>query len=130
MKLDKEKVFQKIRNICSENKHDCSDCPFSEDTGYDEDGNPDCECMFELDVVPTGYGSLANKIMKVEEHFQFYMQDVKKISQAIFNHYGIQASFEEVYDLWADISESYCAGWLIVPDNEKEIIDAIKSNIL
>ena len=73
---------------------------------------------------------LIYEINTIEKKYKEYISDIKKINQALFNYYGIVGSFEEIYDLWEEVSNRYCAQWLIVPDNEKEIIDAIKSNIL
>lgn len=54
--------------------------------------------------------------------------DCRRIQECLYNH-GYMSDLQDCYDLWEDVSEDYCAGWLFLPDNEEELWRYIESKV-
>lgn len=53
-----------------------------------------------------------------------YLDDCQRI-QKILLAKGYEVSLHECEDMWESHSESYCAGWLILPDDDNEILESL-----
>lgn len=56
---------------------------------------------------------------------EFYLDDCKRI-QRVLNEQGLDVSLEEAHYLWAQFSDSYCAGWLSIGEDDGYIWYGIK----
>lgn len=50
-----------------------------------------------------------------------YSQDVKRI-QKVMHDAGFPMTRQEAYSRWNEHSSSWCAGWLILPDDDEDIV--------
>ena len=53
-----------------------------------------------------------------------YLDDCKRIQKLLFGR-GYEISLHECEDMWESYSERSCAGWLFLPENDEEIIEAL-----
>lgn len=57
-----------------------------------------------------------------------YPEDVERIGRILFFE-GYWSTPEECQQLWEMYSESVCAGWLILPDDDAKVFDAVRPYI-
>jgi len=57
-----------------------------------------------------------------------FADDCNKIQQALMEH-GYYATIEQCEELWEMYSAEYAAGWLILPEDNKDIYQYIKDYI-
>lgn len=60
----------------------------------------------------------------VSSHGQEYIDDIKRIKRILIEH-GYNATLTLAEVLWEKYSESMCAGWMSLPDNDEEVFDCI-----
>lgn len=54
-----------------------------------------------------------------------YKEDCLRIQKAL-KSFDCEVGLDDAYDLWCNMSEDdYCAGWLILPNNDREIFMAL-----
>ena len=70
---------------------------------------------------------LLEAMERVEDgDYNRYPDDVKRIRQIVSDQLGVNLDLAETITLWEDVSESRCAGWLIVPKDDNELLEMIK----
>ena len=68
--------------------------------------------------------------MKTENEFTHrHLDDVIRIQAAIKSVHGVNYPLAVCAGMWDSYSDSYAAGWLYVPDSEKEICDTLQFEI-
>ena len=50
-----------------------------------------------------------------------YENDVRRIQDVMYKA-GFPMSRQEAYDRWSDYSDSLCAGWIFLPENDGDIV--------
>lgn len=55
-----------------------------------------------------------------EDESIYRPDDVRRISE-ILNARGYFADDIDIQKAWTDFSDNYCAGWLILPDDDEEV---------
>lgn len=79
-------LIEKIKKICKENHHFCSECPFGEYTGYDEDDCGNYDCIFQ------------DEIIKSNKEIVGKLQDINSIKLVTSNNdSNIEISAEEMF---------------------------------
>jgi hypothetical protein len=53
-----------------------------------------------------------------------YLADCQRI-QRVLRAKGYEVSLHECEEMWESYSDGYCAGWMILPDTDQEIADAL-----
>jgi hypothetical protein len=62
------------------------------------------------------------------EHFRDHRHDCEKLKNILLEK-GYSSSVYDCYNLWSDYSDGYAAGWMLLPDEDEEIWNAIKYNV-
>jgi hypothetical protein len=70
---------------------------------------------------------IGDKIYKTNIYLK---EDIKKLENYMFELGFGHLTNEELYDLWGEISENYCAGWLFVPDTLKSFCKYLASIVI
>jgi hypothetical protein len=58
-----------------------------------------------------------------------YRSDCEIIQRVLIANGYVNAGLNDAFVLWGQYSDDYCAGWLILPDNDEEIFNCIKRYI-
>ena len=64
----------------------------------------------------------------IEINITRYQSDCKRI-QNILEKNGYRASLEDCEKLWDKYSDSMCAGWIILPDDDEDVYSNIRMYI-
>jgi len=64
----------------------------------------------------------------IEINITRYPSDCKRI-QNILEKNGYRASLEDCEKLWDKYSDSMCAGWIILPDDDEDVYSNIRMYI-
>ena len=56
----------------------------------------------------------------------YYKDDLIKLQKLMMNLGFERIPLEDLETMWREISESYCAGFLCVPDNEENLLKYIE----
>lgn len=67
------------------------------------------------------------KLLKIKNKHR-YPDDVKRILSVLIAH-GYQATEEQAISLWDEYSDSMAAGWMMLPDEDKDIYSCIEDYI-
>ena len=65
------------------------------------------------------------KRIRLEHSPEDYPADVDRILLALAHH-GYLATRQECVALWQQYSDSMCAGWMMLPDSEAEIVSCVR----
>lgn len=63
--------------------------------------------------------------MPAHEH-PIYPDDCRRISFMMFRKWGIDISLHEAASIWKDYSDGFCSSWLLLPDKDEELADALE----
>lgn len=66
--------------------------------------------------------------LKINRPYDRYPEDTKRIIEAC-KKFGIELEPSEAIYFWECYSDSLAAGWIILPDSDKEIYECIKEYI-
>jgi hypothetical protein len=55
-----------------------------------------------------------------------YPSDCKRIQQILLDHYW-EATLAECQRLWQDHSDNMWAGWLVLPEDDEEVWEALQT---
>lgn len=67
---------------------------------------------------------MKNLVFKKEKEHFHYWDDVRKIVK-VFDAKGYRIAEEDARAAWEKYSETMCAGWLILPEKNEDIFNAI-----
>lgn len=63
--------------------------------------------------------------LKPDDTSYYREDDVRRITQAFANN-GMFCSMEQAEWLWESYSDSMCAGWIFIPEDDDEIISCCR----
>jgi hypothetical protein len=64
--------------------------------------------------------------MKSEEKFEHrFIEDVKRMQQLMISK-GYYCTLKMIAHSWNEYSDSYCAGWLSLPDSDEELFNILR----
>lgn len=66
---------------------------------------------------------MIRKVKEIKPHR--HHEDVERIQRVILQN-GYEADYDDAAKIWDDFSDSYSAGWLGLPDDDKELWQIIK----
>jgi hypothetical protein len=58
-----------------------------------------------------------------------YRSDCEIIQRVLITNGYLNTGLNDALRLWSEYSDSYCAGWLVLPDNDEDIFNSIKRYI-
>jgi hypothetical protein len=67
---------------------------------------------------------------KIGEYGERHREEAELIKEVLIENGFINAGLNDAIWLWGEYSDSYCAGWLGLPDEKEEIYDCIKRYIV
>ena len=66
------------------------------------------------------------KDLIINNHVEYrYPEDVERIVKILAER-GYRATNHQANQVWDMYSESMCAGWMILPENDEEVFDCIR----
>jgi hypothetical protein len=70
-------------------------------------------------------------IVKINDDSSYnhrWIGDVKRIQQVLKNN-GYSSLLKDCGDLWDEYSETWCAGWLGLPETDEELWEILESKL-
>ena len=68
---------------------------------------------------------MIQKIEKEENFTHWWIGDVKRIQQVLLDN-NYSSTLNDCANLWEDYSDSMCAGWLHLPQDDEELFEILE----
>jgi len=82
-----------------------------------------------LNLFKASRNSILNGGDELSEYGRRHQDDAERIKDILISKGFINAGLNDAIHLWGEYSDSYCAGWLGLPDDDDDVYDCIKSYI-